>query len=87
MTTALKPMSVAPPTSRTVVFSLARFEAHRALRHPLTWIGALGSLWLMSQSRWPEVIDPVTTSADLAEWFGMSAPVYPETDFYQEPCR
>jgi hypothetical protein len=38
-------------------------------------------------SRWPEVMDPATTSADLASWFGLSAPVYPELDFYQAPCR
>ncbi|MEX1125596.1 MAG: hypothetical protein WEE53_08025 [Acidimicrobiia bacterium] len=47
MTTALKAVTVAQPTSQTVVLALARFEARRALRHPLTWLGALGSLWLM----------------------------------------
>ncbi|HLF44576.1 MAG TPA: hypothetical protein VJA46_13775 [Acidimicrobiia bacterium] len=47
MTTALKPVTVAPPATRAVIFSVARFETRRALRHPLILIGALGSLWLM----------------------------------------
>lgn len=47
MSIALKTVTVAPPPTRIVVFSLARFETRRALRHPLTWIGAVASLWLM----------------------------------------
>ncbi|MEX1133743.1 MAG: hypothetical protein WED83_02740 [Acidimicrobiia bacterium] len=47
MTTTVKTVAVAPARPKTVVFSLARFEARRALRHPLILIGALGSLWLM----------------------------------------
>lgn len=33
--------------TRRVVFEIGRFEAIRAVRHPLTWLGILGSLWLM----------------------------------------
>lgn len=38
-------------------------------------------------SRWGEVVDPVTTSAELASWFGLTAPSYPAPDFVQAPCR
>ena len=48
MTTSLKaPMLASPPSTRAVVLQLARFEVRTALRHQLTWVGSLGSLWLM----------------------------------------
>lgn len=37
--------------------------------------------------RWEEVTDPATTSTELASWFGLPAPEYPESDFFEEPCR
>lgn len=47
MTMTVETLAVAPPSTRTVVFSLGRFEAWRALRHPLTLLGAASSVWLM----------------------------------------
>lgn len=48
MTATLTPQGVhSPLSSRRVVFHLGRFEALRTLRHPLTWVGAAGSAWMM----------------------------------------
>lgn len=33
--------------TRRVVYEIGRFEAMRAARHPLIWLGILGSMWLM----------------------------------------
>ena len=46
MTLTLPRTRDASPT-RATVWSVALTEAKRALRHPLTWIGSVGSLWLM----------------------------------------
>lgn len=37
-------------------------------------------------SRWPEVLDPSTTSSELASWFGISTPPNSEPDWVQAPC-
>lgn len=48
MTTVLRePLVTSPPSAGTVLLQLARFEARRALRHPLTWVGAIGALWMV----------------------------------------
>jgi hypothetical protein len=39
------------------------------------------------ENRWEAVVDPTTQTAELASWFDLSAPVYPETGFFQEPCH
>lgn len=39
--------SATKPSVRSAVVALARFEAKRAVVHPLIWIGVAGSLWLM----------------------------------------
>jgi hypothetical protein len=37
-------------------------------------------------NRWEAVVDPTTQAADLASWFDLSVPVYPDIGFFQEPC-
>lgn len=37
-------------------------------------------------ARWDQVIDPSTSSADLASWFGLTIPPAQEQDFHVEPC-
>lgn len=38
-------------------------------------------------SRWDEVVDPSTTSTQLAGWFDLTAPSRPAIDLEMEPCR
>lgn len=38
------------------------------------------------QTRWEAVIDPATTSADLAAWFDLASPTYEPLEFFTEPC-
>lgn len=47
VTITAEPITTVVTSSRRLVLELARFEAIRALRHPLTWVGAIASLWLM----------------------------------------
>lgn len=48
MTTAIsKRTPIAEVTPPRITLELARFEAIRILRHPVTWIGVLVSIWLM----------------------------------------
>lgn len=37
-------------------------------------------------ARWDQVIDPTTSSAELASWFGLTVPPTPEPGFHVEPC-
>jgi len=38
-------------------------------------------------ARWDEVVDPSTTSGELAGWFDLSAPSRPDLELEMEPCR
>lgn len=46
ITASARTLVPAIPTRR-IVYEIGRFEGLRAVRHPLTWLGILGSLWLM----------------------------------------
>jgi hypothetical protein len=35
---------------------------------------------------WEEVLDPATTSAQVASWFGLPAPEQADIEFFQAPC-
>lgn len=48
MTSTLTPPTTdRPAVSRRVIIEAGLFEASRMLRHPLLWVGALGSLWMI----------------------------------------
>lgn len=54
MTVTLEAQSRAPKSAQRVIYELARFEALRMLRHPLTWAGTVGSLYVMWTLFWDE---------------------------------